>query len=72
MSQVDQHLKITVVFEEEDDVREKEYSDHTAFLRDLRQWRRYAEGKGYRFEETTKTTIHLGDPSGPLFPQSDS
>lgn len=53
-------------------MREKEYSDHTAFLRDLRQWRRYAEGKGYRFEETTKTTIHLGDPSGPLFSQSDS
>lgn len=67
MSDVDQHLKITVVFEGERDTREKTYTDHTEFLRDLRKWRRFAARHNYRFEEKTKTTIQLGAVEGPLF-----
>jgi hypothetical protein len=60
-------LTLTVNIEGEHGVRTKTYSDHSDFLRDLREWRRYADRKGLRFQEETRTTLTLGAEEGPLF-----
>jgi hypothetical protein len=67
MPDVEQELRITVVFEEDETTRQKTYTDHTKFLHDLREWRQYAEAHDLRFSEQTETTIRLGAPEGPLF-----
>ena len=64
-------LRITVSIEGEEGVREKEYTDHTEFLSDLRKWRQLAEGRGLRFVERTEAVLTLGDPKGPLFSGGD-
>lgn len=67
MPQSEQTLRITVNIESEDGVRVKEYSDHSEFLSDLRDWRRYADKRNLRFEEETSATVTLGAEQGPLF-----
>lgn len=66
-----QTLQITVHLAGESEPRQKTYSDHTAFLRDVRAWREYAEKRNLRFDEETRTTLRIGAQEGPLFDQSD-
>jgi len=67
MSHTSQDLRLTVNIEEEDGTRTKEYTDHTKYLRDLREWRRYADKRNLRLEEETTTTLNIGAEEGPLF-----